>query len=70
MKDLGTYRYKRMQFGLRNAPPTLQIALEMILYGVRRHKLLVYLEDVIVLGPRTWCQIVDVETFSILLAEL
>ena len=45
---LGTYRYVRMPFGLRNAPATFQRALDIILSGVRWQKCLIYLDDVIV----------------------
>ena len=44
----GTYRYKRMPFGLKNAPATFQRALDIILSGVRWQIRLVYLDDVIV----------------------
>lgn len=44
----GTYRYKRMPFGLRNASATFQRALDIVLSGVRWHSCLVYLDDVIV----------------------
>ena len=44
----GSYRYKRMPFGLKNAPATFQRALDIILSGVRRQICLVYLDDVIV----------------------
>ena len=45
---LGTYRYLRMPFGLKNAPATFQRALDIILSGVRWQACLVYLDDVIV----------------------
>ena len=45
---LGTYRYIRMPFGLRNAPATFQRALDIILSGVRWRTCLVYLDDVVV----------------------
>ena len=45
---VGTYRYTRMPFGLRNAPSTFQRALDVILSGVRWKICLVYLEDYII----------------------
>ena len=45
---LGTYRYVRMPFGLRNAPATFQRALDIILSGFREQTCLIYLDDVIV----------------------
>ena len=45
---LGTFRYLRMPFGLKNAPATFQRALDIILSGVRWQICLVYLDDVIV----------------------
>ena len=45
---LGTFRYTRMPFGLRNAPATFQRALDIILSGVRCQSCLIYLDDVIV----------------------
>ena len=44
----GTYRYKRIPFGLKNAPATFQRALEIILSCVRSEICLMYLDDVIV----------------------
>jgi len=44
----GAYQYKRMPFGLSNAPATLQRALDIILYGVKWQSCLIYLDDVIV----------------------
>ena len=44
----GLYRYRRMPFGLRNAPACFQRALDIILSGVRWRTCLIYLDDVIV----------------------
>jgi Reverse transcriptase (RNA-dependent DNA polymerase) len=35
---VGTFRFKRMPFGLRNAPSTFQRAVDVILSGVRWQK--------------------------------
>jgi Reverse transcriptase (RNA-dependent DNA polymerase) len=45
---VGTFRFKRMTFGLRNAPSTFQRAMDVILSGVRWQKYLCYLGDIIV----------------------
>ena len=45
---MGTFRYLRMPFGLRNAPSSFQRALDIVLSGVRWRICLVYLDDVIV----------------------
>lgn len=50
---LGTYRYSRMPFGLRNAPVTFQRALEIILSEVRWRTSLVYLDDIVVFSKNT-----------------
>ena len=44
----GTFRYKRMPFGLKNAPTTFQRALDILLSGVRWQICLVYLDEFIV----------------------
>ena len=44
---LGTYRFKRLPFGLKNAPATFQRAIDIILSSVRWQTCLIYL-DVIV----------------------
>jgi len=44
----GAYQYKRMSFGLTNAPAMFQRALDLILSGVKWQSCLIYLEDVIV----------------------
>ena len=46
--QFGTYRFKRMLFGLKNAPATFQRAIDIILAGVKWQHCLVYLDDVIV----------------------
>jgi Reverse transcriptase (RNA-dependent DNA polymerase) len=45
---VGTFRFKRMPFGLRNEPSTFQRARDVILSGVRWQKCLCYLDDIIV----------------------
>jgi Reverse transcriptase (RNA-dependent DNA polymerase) len=45
---VGTFRFKRMPFGLRNAPSTFQRAMDVILPGVRWQKCMCYLDDIIV----------------------
>ena len=45
---MGTFRYLRMPFGLRNAPASFQRALDIILSGVRWKMCLVYIDDIIV----------------------
>ena len=45
---LGTYRYVRTPFGLRNASATFQRALDIILSAVRWQTCLIYLDNVIV----------------------
>ena len=44
----GCYRFKRMPFGLCNAPATFQRTLEILLAGLRWKSCLVYLDDIIV----------------------
>lgn len=45
---VGTYRWKRMPFGLMNAPSTFQRALDMILSAYNWQTCLVYLDDIII----------------------
>ena len=45
---MGTHRYLRMPFGLRNAPATFQRIIDITLSGVRWRFCLIYLDDVIV----------------------
>jgi hypothetical protein len=47
----GLYRYKRMPFGLVNAPATFQQCVDLILISVKWKQALVYLDDVIIFIP-------------------
>jgi hypothetical protein len=44
----GTYRFRRMPFGLRNAPATFQRMVEIVLSGLTWKSYLVYLDDIII----------------------
>jgi len=66
---MGTYRYVRMPFGLRNAPATFQRALDIILSGVRWQSCLIYLDDVIVFSTSVEEHLVHVNQVLTLLRE-
>ena len=66
---VGTYRYKRMPFGLRNAPATFQRALDIILSGVRWQSCLIYLDDVIIFSKDMETHVKDVTKVLDLLRE-
>lgn len=46
----GLFEHQRMAFGLCNAPATFQRAMGLVLRGMDWEELLVYLDDIIVLG--------------------
>ena len=46
----GLYQYRRMPFGLCNAPATFQRAMALVLRGMSWEEVLAYLDDVILLG--------------------
>lgn len=46
--ERGHYEYKRMPFGLRNAPSTFQRVMDNILRGLQDETCLVYLDDIII----------------------
>jgi hypothetical protein len=56
----GVYRFKRMPFGLRNAPATFQRLMDRYKVGIEGTQVLVYLDDLIILSA----------TFSQHLADL
>ena len=47
---LGTWRFKVMCFGLKNAPSSFSRLMEVVLRGLQFDKCLVYLDDIIVMG--------------------
>ena len=61
VSHMGTHRYTRMPFGLRNAPATFQRALDIILSGVRWQTCLIYLDDVIVFSKSMEQHVQDVD---------
>ena len=65
----GVYRFKRMPFGLRNAPATFQRALDVILSSVRWQSALVYLDDVIIFSRNFEDHVRDVQTTLSLLQK-
>ena len=48
--DSGNFEYKRMPFGLKNAPATFQRAMNYVLRNEINRTYLVYLDDIIILG--------------------
>lgn len=66
---MGTYKYKRIPFGLMNAPETFQRALYIIISGVRWHIFLIHLEDLIFFSPSMYSHVGYMERILGLLQE-
>ena len=49
----GLFEFRRMPFGLKNAPATFQRAMDAILAGLKWKCCLVYLDDIVIFG-KTW----------------
>jgi Reverse transcriptase (RNA-dependent DNA polymerase)/RNase H-like domain found in reverse transcriptase len=58
---VGTFRFKRMPFGLRNAPSTFQRAMDVILSAVRWQRCLCYLDDIIVFSSSMEIYVEDLD---------
>jgi Reverse transcriptase (RNA-dependent DNA polymerase) len=56
---VGTFRFKRMPFGFRNAPSTFPRAMDVILPGVRWQNFLCHLDDIIVFSSSTESHVED-----------
>ena len=69
VSHMGTHRYNRMPFGLRNAPASFQRALDIILSGVRWQTCLIYLDDVIVFSQSHEQHVKDVDEVLSLLEK-
>jgi hypothetical protein len=48
--SFGTYHFLRLPFGLRNAPATFQRLMDKFKAGLKDVRILVYLDDIIVLS--------------------
>ncbi|GBN89969.1 Retrovirus-related Pol polyprotein from transposon 297 [Araneus ventricosus] len=62
----GTFRYKRMPFGLRNAPATFQMLMDML---YRNLPAMAYLDDIIVLSSIFDQHLLDLETVFLKLKD-
>jgi hypothetical protein len=51
----GLYQFKRMPFGLCNAPSTFQRAMHVVFRGMTWHQLLTYLDDLMIVG-KNFCE--------------
>jgi Reverse transcriptase (RNA-dependent DNA polymerase) len=66
---VGTFHFKRMPFGLRNAPSTFQRAMDIILSGVRWQKCLSYLDDITVFSSSIESHVEDLDKVLSLLRD-
>jgi Reverse transcriptase (RNA-dependent DNA polymerase) len=65
----GTYRFKRMPFGLINAPATFQRAMDVLLSRVLWQTAIVYLDDIIVFSRTPEKHLRDLDVVLTLLEE-
>jgi hypothetical protein len=66
---VGIFRFKRIPFGLRNAPSTFQRAMDVILSGVHWQKYLCYLDDIIVFSSSMESHVEDLDKVLSLLRD-
>jgi hypothetical protein len=66
---VSTFRFKRMLFGLRNAPSTFRCGMDFILSIVRWRKCLCYLDDIILFSSSIKSHVEDLDKVLSLLRE-
>jgi hypothetical protein len=66
---VGTFRFKRMPFGFRNAPSTFQRAMDAILSEVRWQKCLCYLDEIFVFSSSMEIHVEDLDKMLSLLRD-
>ncbi|CAG9132917.1 unnamed protein product [Plutella xylostella] len=65
----GIYIFKRMPFGLRNAPATFQRLIDRLSVSLEEIKLLAYLDDLILFSPSFQAHLQDLESLFIKMRE-
>ena len=62
--NFGHYEFKRMPFGLRNAPSTFQRLMNFVLKDLINKICFVYLDDIIILGTSLQYHLNNIEKYS------